>query len=142
LCVVLATVAITLAKEKHHRNNKVVPHHAVRGNHTPGHCKKTFHGCTIDEGKCVCSRAKGCTNPFPYKNMKECKGDQMGKRNVCLHDPCKNGECTQVIHNPKGLRSYHCECAGSGYYGRRCQHKCPKKTIPLPRNYPPACVDI
>lgn len=43
--------------------------------------------------------------------------------NICSRAPCFNkGICTQINPSP----GYKCTCNGTGYYGPRCQRKCPQ----------------
>lgn len=41
---------------------------------------------------------------------------------ICSRDPCFNkGVCTQISQSP----GYRCKCEGTGFWGTRCQRKCP-----------------
>ncbi|KAI0218428.1 hypothetical protein LSAT2_029862 [Lamellibrachia satsuma] len=103
-------------------------------------CRTVFRGCRWETGHCKCGEAKQCNNPFPYESKHECILDAQGQGDRCKKDPCMRGQCVQAKTN--GHRSWQCQCAGSGYYGIRCENKCPpgKKQNPLPKDYPVACI--
>jgi len=102
--------------------------------------KRIYRGCRMSLGRCQCMREETCFNQFPYRNRRECEAEIQGKIDKCGRDPCRHGFCAQTKMG--GRRSWYCECAGSGYYGRQCQTECPKHSTPLPADYPAACALI
>jgi len=102
-------------------------------------CSTTFKGCSIDKGVCVCEETIDCTNPYPYKDLHECKKDMKGELDKCRREPCTNGQCVQVKLDQS--RRWECFCAGSGFYGKKCEKKCPPfDREKLPYDYPSDCV--
>ncbi|XP_005095776.1 uncharacterized protein LOC101862638 [Aplysia californica] len=104
-------------------------------------CSRRFRGYFVDYKRrtCVKKTAIGCHNPFPYQNRRECLNDFFyGRGNICEElKPCENdGVCSQVTTDDKG-RTFKCECASTGFFGDRCEKRCPSdlsakdpKTLP------------
>lgn len=66
--------------------------------------------------------------------MKGRSGDVCG-REPCLH----GGGCIQVSVTP----GYKCRCEGTGYWGMRCQRKCPNaEEQHFQGQYPYECIVI
>ncbi|XP_054273931.1 adhesive plaque matrix protein 2-like [Macrosteles quadrilineatus] len=96
-------------------------------------------GCRIQAGQCLCGI--GCPSDYIYVNKEECRTALKGRRNdVCQRSPCLNsGSCSQTSVSP----GYRCRCEGTGYYGHRCQHACPKPgSIGADFHYPYECIVI
>lgn len=98
-------------------------------------CKtQKFQGCYAVEGMCYCSLAHCCVNPFKYPSLDSClavEENTLRFEDPCERNPCKNdGFCVQLSGTKHP--GYRCECHGTGFFGPRCQKKCPKdvrKTI-------------
>ncbi|CAL1540706.1 unnamed protein product [Lymnaea stagnalis] len=92
-------------------------------------CSQRFKGSRVDykERSCIEGEAVGCEDPFPYHNMRDCLKDFYGQSNVCEQvKPCKNhGVCSPILTD-NHTRTFKCECASTGFYGDRCDKKCPK----------------
>lgn len=87
---------------------------------------QTHYGCRIDNGLCTC--AYGCRSEFRYKTKRECQDALKGRgNNVCVTSPCQHGSCTQISQMP----GYKCRCEGTGFYGNRCQIRCPTEAYPV-----------
>jgi len=86
-------------------------------------CSTLFSGCSVDSGECVCGETIDCQNPFPYKDIKQCKKDLKGLLDKCLREPCEHGQCVQAKKDQS--RRWVCSCAGSGFYGKKCEIECP-----------------
>merc|ERR1711976_509446 len=109
-----------------------------RDNNTEN-CKTMHKGCRVEQGKCVCGHERGCISPFVYRNEHQCLKDLRGEYDKCKKHPCEHGQCVQAKMN--GSRRWECSCAGSGFYGKRCQHECPPADADvLPSDYPSDCV--
>ncbi|XP_015380387.1 PREDICTED: protein crumbs-like [Diuraphis noxia] len=80
-------------------------------------CDQSRQGCRIQEGQCLCG--KGCYSEYRYSNYEECYKALKGRRfDFCAQGPCNhNGVCVQTSQEP----GYKCRCAGTGYYGARCE---------------------
>ncbi|CAH0391923.1 unnamed protein product [Bemisia tabaci] len=78
-------------------------------------------GCRIDNGECFC--ASGCYSEYRYSNREECRKALKGKKlDSCSRTPCLHqGTCSQTMKEP----GYKCRCEGTGYYGQRCEYRCP-----------------
>lgn len=59
---------------------------------------------------------------------------------ICSREPCLHrGVCTQISQAP----GYRCKCDGSGYWGGRCQRKCPDPEDGVYQGrYPHECIII
>lgn len=102
-------------------------------------CSTVFKGCNIEKGQCVCGQTVDCQNPYPYKDESQCQKDIKGDLNKCKKDPCVHGQCVQSTHDHS--RRWECSCSGSGYYGKKCELKCPPfDKAPLPGDYPTDCI--
>jgi len=102
-------------------------------------CDKRFKGCSIEKGECVCGEQVGCANPYPYKDQRQCIKDIKGELDKCKREPCEHGQCLQAKHDD--ARRWECFCSGSGFYGKKCEIKCPaydKKHVTA--DYPSDCV--
>jgi len=102
-------------------------------------CTTLFRGCSLDKGVCVCDETVDCSNPYPYKDLIQCNKDIKGLLDKCRRDPCLHGQCVQAKHDL--TRRWECSCAGSGFYGKKCEIKCPiyeKENLPV--DYPSDCV--
>ncbi|XP_055893106.1 uncharacterized protein LOC129927588 isoform X1 [Biomphalaria glabrata] len=92
-------------------------------------CTQRFKGCKVNykERSCIEEEFVGCENPFPYKTKRECLRDFRGHGNICEYrKPCRNNGTCSPITTANHVRTFKCECAATGYYGDRCEHKCPK----------------
>jgi len=102
-------------------------------------CGTTFQGCSVEKGECVCGELVDCTNPYPYKDLAQCTKDIKGLLDKCRREPCAHGQCVQTKQDL--TRRWECACAGSGFYGRKCEIECPaydKESLPV--DYPSDCV--
>ncbi|KAL8604060.1 hypothetical protein ACOMHN_024885 [Nucella lapillus] len=91
-------------------------------------CNHEFTGYKLDYAsrRCVRKKTRACVNPFPYKSRQECMSDFSGKGNLCDSKPCRHGGLCLHVTTKKG-RTFRCDCFATGFYGRRCHRKCPKK---------------
>jgi len=112
----------------------------VTSRSTVNQCNTTFRGCSIDKGLCVCSETVDCVNPYPYKDIHQCKKDIKGELDKCRREPCLHGQCVQAKHDE--ARRWECSCAGSGFYGKKCEKTCPEyeNIEKLPSDYPSDCI--
>lgn len=123
------------------------------------------HGCRIDNGACSCSY--GCKSEYRYATLRECTDalkvvfdyflcnfveypqykwvhyvvHVKGRSNdLCSREPCQHrGVCIQITQAP----GYRCRCEGTGYWGNRCQRKCPNTEESLMMGqYPYECIVI
>ncbi|CAI9734619.1 zinc metalloproteinase-disintegrin agkistin isoform X1 [Octopus vulgaris] len=102
--------------------------------------KIQFKGCNIQNGRCVCSKVSDNINPFTYSNRAKCERDLKGEDWLCPKGRCKHGGRCCQIKRPGGRRTFKCECIATGYYGKRCERKCPKKNKKTRKAYPMACI--
>ncbi|GAB1604526.1 hypothetical protein Ahia01_000734100 [Argonauta hians] len=101
--------------------------------------KVQFKGCNIQNGKCVCGKVSDSINPYTYNRRSQCLRDLNGEDWLCPEGRCKHGgRCCQV-RRPGGKRSFKCECIATGYYGRRCEKRCPKGKK-IRKAFPMACI--
>ncbi|XP_038056367.1 contactin-associated protein-like 2 [Patiria miniata] len=88
--------------------------------------KQEFSGCNRVGKQCVCSTETACDNPFSYRDVRRCRRALFG--DTCRKNNCENnGQCVQTKHDV-----YLCKCEGTGYYGHRCETKCPKDLTIVP----------
>lgn len=134
LTLCLAAIIIVLAAQH------VVESKLVKSQKNGKTCKEVMHkGCKVEKGECVCGRVAGCESPFPYNSHHQCSKDLQGNFNKCRRAPCENGVCVQI--KKSGVRKWECSCSGSGYYGNRCQNKCPEMDVdPLALDFPTDCI--
>uniref|UniRef100_A0A8D9BJY5 EGF-like domain-containing protein n=1 Tax=Cacopsylla melanoneura TaxID=428564 RepID=A0A8D9BJY5_9HEMI len=99
---------------------------------------QTRQGCRIADNTCICG--KGLYSEYRYSNREECMKALKGKlQNGCDGDPCYHGgRCTQTFQDNKG---YKCRCAGTGYYGKKCQFPCPSNFESV-ASFPYECIII
>ncbi|NP_001233055.1 uncharacterized protein LOC100569781 precursor [Acyrthosiphon pisum] len=101
-------------------------------------CDQSRQGCRIQEGQCLCG--KGCYSEYRYSNYEECYKALKGRRfDFCAQGPCNhNGVCVQTSQEP----GYKCRCAGTGYYGARCETKCYGQNTTTKQEVPFECIVI
>ncbi|KAK7005248.1 hypothetical protein BgiMline_006811 [Biomphalaria glabrata] len=106
-------------------------------------CTQRFKGCRVNykEHSCIEEEFVGCENPFPYKTKRECLRDFRGMASLLSTCPnewqvmatfvniVNHAEITALcspITTSNHVPTFKCECAATGYYGDRCENKCPK----------------
>lgn len=127
---------------------------------------QAWNGCRIDNGACTCQF--GCKSEFRYQTRKECFDAlkvlvvfvflfsyfflisnnwnefliefQGRSSDSCGSEPCQNkGNCIQISQSP----GYRCRCEGTGFWGNRCQRKCPiGEESFLVNPFPHECIEI
>ncbi|XP_055897738.1 scavenger receptor class F member 2-like isoform X2 [Biomphalaria glabrata] len=92
-------------------------------------CTQRFKECRVNYKECswIEEEFVGCENSFPYKTKRECLRDFRGHGNICEYrKPCRNNGNCSPITTSNHIGAFKCESAATGYYGDRCENKCPK----------------
>ncbi|XP_076071728.1 uncharacterized protein LOC143043200 [Mytilus galloprovincialis] len=117
----------------------------TNSNSVDRNCNQLYEGWTIMENECTFREdIDNCQNPTMFNSLEDCQLELYGLVNYCsLPDVCRNNGFCVSTRTWYGSPAYKCYCDGTGYYGKKCETRCPSaRTFPRPRSFPVSCIQI